>query len=61
MGVSKCMGASKCMGVYEHRGAYGHPLSLTTPMTASEVGTSYLKLLFPLHVLPSYFSIYAIC
>ena len=36
-------------------GAYGHHLSLTTPMTAAKVGTSYLKLTIPLHVLPSYF------
>ena len=38
------------MGVYEHRGSYGHPLSLTNPMPASKVGTSYLKL----NVLPYY-------
>ena len=49
------MEVSKCMGVQEHRGAYGHHPSQTTPMTASKVGTSYLKLTIPLHVLPSYF------
>ena len=61
MGGVQMYGVPKCRGCINIGGIRTPPKSDNPLMTASKVGTSYVKLTIPLRVLPSYLKIEQLC